>query len=75
MQQRGNQPQGGQPSRQVSHGISTPVALGVPVHNVHLLHQHVMRQVGVPLGDPWIMQRQEGEPIPTSIEPPEVFDL
>ena len=75
MQQRGDDPQCGKPSRQISNRVGTAVATAVAVNHIHLLHQCLMRQIGIPLGDAGIVQREESETTPRPIEPPKILNL
>ena len=46
-----------------------------PIDHVHLLHQLLVGQIGVSLGDAGVVQREKGEAISETIEPPKSGDL
>ena len=46
-----------------------------PIDDIHLIHHLLMRQIGVPLGDSGIVQRDERQPLAAQVEPTQMFDL
>lgn len=54
-------PQPAKAEREVTHCCRPPVAVATGVDDAHLLHHSLVCQVGPPLGDTRIVQRQIGE--------------
>ena len=47
-----------------------PGAVSLPaVDDIHLLHQIVVFQIGVSLGDSWVVEGQETESVPAAVQP------
>ena len=51
------------------------VATTTVIDHEHLFHHRLVRQVGVALGDPRVVQRDKSEVISAAIETPQLFDL
>ena len=75
VQERGDQPEGGQTSGKVADRVGSSVSTTRSIDHEHLFHHRVMRQIGVTVGDPGVMQGDKSEAISTAIETSQLFDL
>jgi hypothetical protein len=70
VQDRGEPPQPTQAPREITDRLRAPMPLAVAIHDHHLLHQLVVRQVGIAARHLRIVQRQVGE-LPLAVPPGE----
>lgn len=74
VQQRGQPPEPAQAAGKISNGRRAAVTFALPIDDVHLLHHHVVRQVGVSAGHFGIVQGQIRQLVLT-IPPGELANL